>query len=245
MDGVSLENLLALQQLYSSSGVDSASSSTSEAFSSMLEKELSESTTDSVSTMSTADIEKEMMLNMCLMMCSSSLSSSPAMQGLLSVLTGNLSSDTSSETSSDASTGKSIVDAALTRIGDPYSKSKRGSGDYVDCSYLSQWAYKQKGISIPGTAAGQAKYCYDNGYTISKDDLQPGDLVFWTEKGSGTRWHEIHHVAIYAGNGKVVEAKTSTKGVVLDNIWGENGSKWKIVMYARPYAKSGSSDSST
>lgn len=244
MDGVSLENLLALQRSYSNQSGTGAAPSTSEAFASMLENELSGNTDDKAGTVSTEDIQKEMMLSMCLMMCGSSLSSSPAMESLLSVLSGNPSSQ-SSEASSEASTGKSIVDSALTRIGDPYSKSKRGSGDYVDCSYLAQWAYDQNGISIPGTAAGQAKYCYDNGYTISKDDLKPGDLVFWTEKGSNSRWHEIHHVAIYAGDGKIVEAKTSTKGVVLDDMWGENGDKWQVVMYARPYAKNNSSDSST
>jgi cell wall-associated NlpC family hydrolase len=41
-------------------------------------------------------------------------------------------------------------------------------------------------------------------------------------------------VGIYAGNGKVIEAKGSAGGVVVDDIWGEDGSKWKIAMYARP-----------
>lgn len=232
MDGVSLENLFALQQMSSAPGLTSSGSAsdTGNAFAQLLAEELGEIGGSASGTASTADLEKEMMLNMYLMMCSGNMSSSPAMESMLSMLSGNLSSDSSS-----ASTGQSIVDAALTRLGDPYSKTYRGTGDYVDCSYLAQWAYKQAGISIPGTAAAQAKYCYDNGYTISKDHLQPGDLVFWTEKGSGTRWHEIHHVGIYAGNGKVVEAKGTKKGVELDDLW-ESG-KWQIVMYARPYAK--------
>ncbi|MEL7608686.1 MAG: C40 family peptidase [Bacillota bacterium] len=134
----------------------------------------------------------------------------------------------------------SIVQAALTRLGDPYSKAKRGTGDYVDCSYLAKWAYEQVGIALPSTSAAQAKYCHDNGYEISKSELQPGDLVFWSDTScSCGRWNEIHHVAIYAGNNKVIEAKPSTGEVVLDRIWGENGSDWKIVMYARPQRKSG------
>jgi cell wall-associated NlpC family hydrolase len=133
--------------------------------------------------------------------------------------------------------GQAIVNQAMTRLGDPYSKSKRGTGNYVDCSYLAQWAYKQAGVDIPGTAAAQAKYCYENGYTISKDELQPGDLIFWTKHSSDSgRWQEIHHVAIYAGDGKIVEAKNPKNGVEVDDIWGESGSggDWEIVMYARP-----------
>jgi len=135
-------------------------------------------------------------------------------------------------------TGQAIVQQAMSRLGDPYSKSKRGTGNYVDCSYLAQWAYKQAGIDIPGTAAAQAKYCYENGYTISRDELQPGDLIFWTKHSSTAgRWRNIHHVGIYAGNGKIVEAKNNKNGVEIDDFWGQegNGGDWEIVMYARPY----------
>jgi cell wall-associated NlpC family hydrolase len=62
--------------------------------------------------------------------------------------------------------GTAIVEAALTRLGGPYSMAKRGSGHYVDCSYLAYWAYKQAGVSIPSTSVMQAKYCYDNGYVV-------------------------------------------------------------------------------
>lgn len=142
----------------------------------------------------------------------------------------------SSMDGSSGATGSAIVQQAMTRLGDPYSKSKRGQGDYVDCSYLVKWAYAQQGIELPPTAASQAKYCFENGYTISKEDLQPGDLVFWTNKTRDTgRWNEIHHVAIYAGNNKIVEAKPSGGGVVVDDMWGESGSTWEIAMYARPY----------
>jgi len=137
-----------------------------------------------------------------------------------------------------SATGQAIVQQAMSRLGDPYSKSKRGTGNYVDCSYLAQWAYKQVGINIPGTAAAQAKYCYENGYTISKEELQPGDLIFWTKHSSTAgRWRNIHHVGIYAGNGKIVEAKNNRNGVEIDDIWGQegNGGDWEIVMYARPY----------
>jgi|GEM_PF-1534022 len=192
------------------------------------------------------------LMMMLMMMCAGSSGSSDGMNaavtsllsnmqegGLSSVLSSSGLSALSSVTyanSASQSKGAAIVEQAMTRLGDPYSKSKRGTGDYVDCSYLAQWAYKQKGIDIPGTAAAQAKYCYENGYTISKDELQPGDLIFWTKHSSNSgRWREIHHVGIYAGDGKIVEAKNPKNGVEVDDMWGENGGDWEIAMYARPY----------
>lgn len=205
---------------------------------------------------SDSESTKNLVLMFYLMMCMNASSGDNSMSPLLMNLLANLNGESSGTNSVAGNTvtsqllnlaninsvspinskGASIVQNALKRIGDPYSKSKRGSGSYVDCSYLAQWAYGQAGISIPSTSVSQAKYCYDNGYTITKAELMPGDLVFWSKPGCNCgRWNEIHHVGIYAGNNKVIEAKTSTGGVVLDDIWGENGKDWKIVMYARPF----------
>jgi cell wall-associated NlpC family hydrolase len=204
--------------------------------------------TSSYTTKSTSDSDDNLMMMLLLMSAGSSGSSNgmnAAMTSLLSAMQGDglsslldVSGLSSLNNSTSSATGQAIVQEAVSRLGDPYSKSKRGTGDYVDCSYLAQWAYKQEGIDIPGTAAAQAKYCYENGYTISKDELQPGDLIFWTKHSSTAgRWHNIHHVGIYAGDGKIVEAKNNKNGVEVDNIWGEEGSggDWEIVMYARPY----------
>ncbi len=130
--------------------------------------------------------------------------------------------------------GSGAAQAALTRVGDPYSQGKRGTGDYVDCSYLTQWAYSKTGVSLPGTAATQAQYCAQNGYTIPQQDLQQGDLVFWEKAGCECgRYDEIHHVGIYLGDGKVVEASSSKGQVVVNDLW--DGGKWQIAMCARPY----------
>ena len=82
---------------------------------------------------------------------------------------------------------------AMTRLGDPYSQEKRGQGSYVDCSYLTMWCYKQLSITIPGTASEQGRFCVNNGLTIAKKDLVPGDLVFWSHKPNG-RFMNITHV---------------------------------------------------
>ena len=136
-------------------------------------------------------------------------------------------------------TGGDIVRAALTRIGDPYSKELRGTGNYVDCSYLVRWAYNQAGVTSykAATAAEQARYCVDNNMTISKDQLRPGDAIFWRKNGCDCgRYKEIHHVAIYIGNGKIIEASSSGGCVVINDLWGEgSGGKWQVLYYAHPY----------
>lgn len=122
--------------------------------------------------------------------------------------------------------GGAIAQAAVSKVGTPYS--------VMDCSDLSQYAYAQAGVSIPGTSVTQAQYCYNNGYTISASSLQPGDLIFWSKTVCRCgRWNEVHHVGVYIGNGRIVDASSSKGRVVLRDIWSND--KWQIVMYARPH----------
>jgi len=135
--------------------------------------------------------------------------------------------------------GGDIVRYALTRLGDPYSMAKRGQGSYVDCSYLVRWAYQQAGVTSykAATAAEQARYCVNNDMIISKDQLKPGDVIFWRKNGCGCgRYKEIHHVAIYIGNGMIIEASSSQGCVRIKELWGEgSGGKWQVIYYARPH----------
>ncbi|MPY19899.1 NlpC/P60 family protein [Paenibacillus glucanolyticus] len=126
--------------------------------------------------------------------------------------------------------GSDAVRLALTRLGDPYSQPKAGQGNYTDCSYLVQWCYRQLGISLPRTAAEQARYCVENSLTISPDDLMPGDLVFWSYERNG-RFMDITHVGIYAGEGKVVDASSSRGQVVYRGLFDAD----KQVLFGRPY----------
>lgn len=131
--------------------------------------------------------------------------------------------------------GTVIVQAALTRLGHPYSQSLRGQGDYVDCSYLTWWAYKQAGIDIPTTSVEQARYCQENGRNVGRSELQPGDFVFWSKTTCECgRWNEIHHVGIYAGNNQVIEASSSKGYVVIQELWGLGSGKWQVYSFARP-----------
>ena len=125
--------------------------------------------------------------------------------------------------------GDKVVELALSRLGHPYSQTNRGKSTYVDCSYLTLWCYRQVGIQIPGTAAEQARYLVENSLTIAKEDLQPGDLVFWSYRPNG-RFLNITHVGVYVGEGKVVDASSSQGKVVYRNMFDED----KQVLYGRP-----------
>ena len=122
--------------------------------------------------------------------------------------------------------GSDICNLAASRLGDPYSQAKRGQGRYTDCSYLTQWCYKQKGINIAGTAGEQLRQAEKNGWMISKDQLQPGDLVFWG--GNSSRYKNCGHVGIYVGDGYCIEASSSKGQVVKRKLWGNP------IGYARP-----------
>lgn len=125
--------------------------------------------------------------------------------------------------------GSDIVQLALSRLGHPYSQALRGTGNYVDCSYLTLWCYRQIGISLPGTAAEQGRYMVEHNLTVAKESLQPGDLVFWSHKPNG-RYMNITHVGIYAGDGMVVDASYSKGKVVYRPLFDND----KQVLYGRP-----------
>jgi cell wall-associated NlpC family hydrolase len=117
--------------------------------------------------------------------------------------------------SGNASAAQIAIDAAIAQRGLPYAWGGGGSNGPgpgqapdlgvigFDCSGLTQYAYKQAGISIQRNSRAQ----YASLPKVGSDDLQPGDLVFWaTNPGNpGT----IHHVAIYLGSGQIVEAPES------------------------------------
>ncbi len=103
------------------------------------------------------------------------------------------------------------IAAALSRVGvGSYVWGAGGPVDF-DCSGLVAWAYAQVGVSLPHYSGAQ----YAMTTRISRDQLQPGDLVFWGGGGS-------EHVAIYMGGNSLVHAFGSGHGVAttaLDGWW--------------------------
>ncbi|MGW1667653.1 NlpC/P60 family protein [Streptomyces sp. NPDC002324] len=91
-----------------------------------------------------------------------------------------------------SSWGAAALAAADTQLGKPYVSGGSGPNSY-DCSGLTQWAYAQAGVSITRTTYTQQ----NDGTKIGRDQLMPGDLVFFNNLG---------HVGLYAGNGMVIHA---------------------------------------
>ncbi|HOC14063.1 MAG TPA: NlpC/P60 family protein [Propionicimonas sp.] len=96
-----------------------------------------------------------------------------------------------------------------------YATSKVPNGQYVwgssgptgfDCSGLMLAAYRSVGIGLPHSSRAQANV----GRAVSKDELKPGDLIFW--------YHPIHHVGMYIGNGKIVHARNTRSDLVIQTL---------------------------
>lgn len=119
----------------------------------------------------------------------------------------NTNTQTTTTSSAPASTnGGSVVETAKSYIGSSYVYGGSGPSSF-DCSGFTSYVYKQYGVSLNRTAAGQ----YSNGTAVSKDELQPGDLVMFGKSG-------INHVGIYIGGGQMVHAANPSRGVTTDTI---------------------------
>ncbi|RKQ86916.1 cell wall-associated NlpC family hydrolase [Solirubrobacter pauli] len=106
-----------------------------------------------------------------------------------------------------------VVDAARSQIGDGYAYG--GSGpDGFDCSGLTAFAFARSGERLPHNSQAQ----YALGRSVSRDDIKPGDLVFFSTAGPGAS-----HVGIATSRTRAVSA-TSSGGVMehstTDAYWG-------------------------
>jgi peptidoglycan DL-endopeptidase CwlO len=91
--------------------------------------------------------------------------------------------------------GVMAVQAALTRVGSPYSWGAAGPNAF-DCSGLVMWAFQQAGVSLPHSSQALAV----GGQPVSMSDLEPGDVV--------TYYSDASHTGIYVGDGMVVHSST-------------------------------------
>ena len=91
--------------------------------------------------------------------------------------------------------GMMAVQAALTRIGSPYSWGGSGPNQF-DCSGLVMWAFQQAGISLPHSSQALAR----GGQPVDTSQMQPGDVVNY--------YSDASHSAIYIGDGMMVHAST-------------------------------------
>ncbi len=114
----------------------------------------------------------------------------------------------SADSYSNSSKGQQIADYALQFVGNPYSWGGTSLTNGADCSGFVMSVFSDCGISVAGrTAAAQSS----GGTSVSSANLQPGDLVFYTSGG------RVSHVAIYIGNGQIVHAANSRKGIIVSS----------------------------
>lgn len=101
----------------------------------------------------------------------------------------------------------------------PYIWGDEGPNSF-DCSGLVYAAYRAAGLNWPNwDRLNSALYA---GYTkhVSLTELQPGDLLFYSYKGTIST---IHHITIYAGGGMMWEANSKSKGLLYSNIYSVKG----------------------
>ena len=116
---------------------------------------------------------------------------------------------TSTSTPGNKDLGVQIANYAKRFVGNPYKSGGTSLTNGADCSGFVQSVYKHFGINLPRTARQQARS--NLGRRVSFSELQPGDLVFYSN--GGTNIDNIAHVAIYIGNGKIVHAQTPRLGI--------------------------------
>jgi cell wall-associated NlpC family hydrolase len=102
--------------------------------------------------------------------------------------------------------GTTALRYALEQRGKPYVWGAAGP-DSFDCSGLVMWAFAQEGIQLPHYTGDQ----WNSGMHVSRDDLEPGDLVFF--------FPDISHVGIYLGNGLMVDAPSTGQNVQVQAVF--------------------------
>ena len=102
-----------------------------------------------------------------------------------------------------------MLDFAAQFIGNPYVWGGTSLTEGADCSGFVQQIYKNFGYNLPRVAEDQSQY----GTKIPVEDAQPGDLIFYAKDGY------VHHVVMYAGDGKTIEAANEDQGIISGTVY--------------------------
>ncbi len=141
--------------------------------------------------------------------------------------TGYVSSDyititTEPTTAASSALGEQVVALAKQYLGTPYVLGGNGPSSF-DCSGFTKYIYAQFGYTLNRTATDQLQ----NGVSVSRSELQPGDLVFFKYNTS----KPVSHVGIYIGGGEFIHASTNRYMVQIDQM--NSGHYANVFVYAR------------
>ena len=98
--------------------------------------------------------------------------------------------------------GQAVIDYACQFVGNPYVWGGTSLTNGADCSGFVQSVYAYFGISLPRTTYDMV----NSGYAVSYDEAQPGDLILYGD---------CSHVGLYMGDGNIVNALNSEKGICI------------------------------
>ncbi|WP_438348261.1 C40 family peptidase [Paenibacillus sp. FA6] len=102
----------------------------------------------------------------------------------------------------------STMDSVIDRtIGVSY-KTGGTSTNGFDCSGFTRYVFTKLGITLPRQSSAQFK----TGTAVSRNEMRPGDLVFFNTSGKG-----VSHVGVFVGSGKFAHASTS-RGVIISSL---------------------------
>ena len=125
------------------------------------------------------------------------------------VSSANPNSTSTAPSVSNSTGGQKIVETAKQYLGYPYVYGGMSPAGF-DCSGFVGYVYKLCGYSLKRVASD---IYYNNGTSVSKDSLQAGDLVFFSNSSES-----IGHVGIYIGSGQFIHASSSTVGVIISDL---------------------------
>ena len=113
-----------------------------------------------------------------------------------------------------SATGEEIVNYAKQFLGNPYMYGGNSLTNGVDCSGFTTQIMKNFGINLHRSSSAQFS---NDGYTVSRDNAQAGDLIFYGYNGS------VSHVAIYMGNGQIIHANDERTGICISSAFSNTG----------------------
>lgn len=114
----------------------------------------------------------------------------------------------SEDTNELVSKGEEVVEYAKTLLGKAYVYGGVGPNSF-DCSGFTKYVYSKFGMNLSHSASAQANI----GTTVSKANLQLGDMIFFSQGGSS-----IGHVGIFVGNNSFIHAANPQKGIVITSL---------------------------